>query len=54
MIRYMARLIHPDLTRLQVPATPDGVFVRGKDGKAAKAAGGRPTLNVSQTVDAKE
>jgi hypothetical protein len=54
MIRYLARLIHPDLADLQVPATPDGLCVVSKDGKAAKAAGGRPTLDVNPTVDAKQ
>jgi hypothetical protein len=53
MIRYLARLKQPDLAGLQVPATPDGFCVRRQDGKAAKAAGGRPTLNVNRTVDAK-
>jgi hypothetical protein len=53
LIRYLARLIQPDLARLQVPAMPDGVCVRGQDGKAAKAAGGRPTLDVNHPVDGK-
>jgi hypothetical protein len=53
MIRYLARLTQPDLACLQVPATPDGFCVLGQDGKAAEAAGGRPTLNVNPTVDAK-
>jgi hypothetical protein len=40
MIRLLAWGPHPDLARLQAPATPDGAFVRGQDGKAAEAAGG--------------
>jgi hypothetical protein len=51
MVRLLARVEHPDLARLQAPAAPDGVFVRGQDGKAAKAAGGRPTLDVNHPVD---
>jgi hypothetical protein len=51
MIRYLARLTQADLARLQVPATPDGVFVRGEDGRADKAAGGRPTLGVNHAID---
>jgi hypothetical protein len=39
MIRFLARVEHSDLARLQAPATPDGDFVRGQDGKAAEAAG---------------
>jgi hypothetical protein len=54
MIRYLARLTQPDLARLQVPATPDGLCVLGQDGKAAETAGGRPTLNVNPTVDAEQ
>jgi hypothetical protein len=50
MIRIQARAAHPDLARLQAPATPDGVFVRGKDGTAAKAVGGRPTLEVKRPI----
>src|SRR5262249_20133597 len=30
---------------------PDGVFVGGQDGKAAKVAGGRPTLDVNHPVN---
>jgi hypothetical protein len=50
MIHSQARAAHPDLARLQAPATPDGVFVRGQDGKAAKSVGGRPTLEVKPPV----
>jgi hypothetical protein len=47
MIRFLARVEHADLARLQAPATPDGVFVRGQDGKAAKAAGrGQPSMRI--------
>jgi hypothetical protein len=34
----------------QAPATPDGVFVRGQDWKAAKAVGGRPTVAVKPPI----
>jgi hypothetical protein len=51
MIRYLARLTQADLARRQVSATPDSVFIRGQDGKAAKAAGGRPTLGVNHPID---
>src|SRR5262245_12485607 len=50
MIRIQARAAHPDLARLQAPATPDCVFVRGQDGKAAKAVGGRPSLEVKDPI----
>ena len=53
MIRYLARPIQPDLAHLEVPATPDGIFVLSQDGKAAKAAGGRPAFNVKHSVNAK-
>src|SRR5262249_9823784 len=53
MIGYLARLAQADLARLQVPATPDSVFVRGQDGTTAKAAGGGPTLGVNPPVDGK-
>jgi hypothetical protein len=51
MIRILAWVEHPDLARLQAPAMPNGVFVRGQDGKAAKAAGGRPAFGVNHPVD---
>src|SRR5262245_35065641 len=51
MIRFLVRIEHPDLARLQAPATPDSVFVGGQNGTAAKAAGGGPTLDVHHPVD---
>src|SRR5215469_13146085 len=51
MIRYLARLTQADLARLQVSATPDGVFVRGQYRKAAKEARSRPTIDVNHPVD---
>jgi hypothetical protein len=51
MIRCLAWVEHSDLAHLQAPATPDGVFVGGQDGKAAEAAGERPTLDVNHAVD---
>jgi hypothetical protein len=51
MIRILSWVEDSDLAHLQAPATPDGVFVVGQDGKAAKAAGGRPTLDVNPPVD---
>lgn len=54
MIRILAWVEDSDLANLQTPAMPDGLFVRGQDGKAAKAAGGvKPTLDVSHPVDGK-